>query len=52
VETRLSGRWLAEGVSEPSEGVADGARSALPMEAAERRGESGERGRSQPSETA
>ena len=52
VETRLSGRRAADGGSEPSEGVADGARSVLPLEAAEWRGESEDRGRSQPSETA
>lgn len=40
MEIRLSGRWPDAGGSEGSEGVADGARSSLLMEAMERRGDS------------
>lgn len=43
VETRLTGRWPAEGKSEQSEGVAEGARSLLLMEAVDKRGDSGRR---------
>lgn len=40
VEIRLSGRWPDAGGSDGSEGVADGARSSLLMEAMDRRGDS------------
>ena len=40
VETRLTGRWPAEGKSGQSEGVVDGARSLLLMEAVDKRGDS------------
>ena len=45
VEIRLTGRWPDDGRSEESEGVADGARSSLLMEAMDRRGDSGGGGR-------